>query len=365
MTRGLILSAVALLVPTTPVFAPRQLAVPAVGFNLVENEEGRGFGSQAVLARLDRLADTGASCVALVLAARLRGLDDDSPRAPALPDAAQLRRLTDHAHRRGLQVLVVPHLWIDGDLWRGDLRRSAARARAFFDGYGAFIDEVATRAEQAGVDGLSFGVELKGLTADPANDARFFALIGRLRSRFSGLLTYSANWDEVAQVRFWDQLDFISVNGFAPLTASLRPTPRELDLGAAAMVQELTGLATRFARPVLLIEAGYKATTDNAREPWVWPASGTMPVDADAQLRAYRALLQALRKAPRIVGVLFWQIDTGADGTPPRPLEPAWGFSPLDRSAEQEVRKHAAWAREQRAVGRVVSPPPATPTTRP
>jgi len=335
----------------------RRLEVPAVGLNLAEEEAGRGYVSSAVSSTLGTVADLGGNSVALVVVARLPGLDSNAFDHRLRPDRATLSRLVERGRQLGLRTLIVPHIWVDGGHWRGDIARAGAAADAFFARYRDYLGPLADDAEAACADGLSIGVELKALTGDPAQQLRFAALIADLRQRFHGLLTYSANWDEAAQVGFWRDLDLISVNGFFPLAASARPTDAELASGAAAMMQQLDRLAEHNGRPVLLIEAGYKATTDNAQRPWEWPVGVPLPLDEQAQLRAYRALTSALRTTPRVVGVLFWLIPTGTDRPDARAFEPAWGFSPLGKAAEVELRALAAWARERRGVGRAVVPP--------
>ncbi|MBN2359607.1 MAG: hypothetical protein JXR83_09130 [Deltaproteobacteria bacterium] len=334
----------------------RRLEVPAVGFNLAEEVEGAGFVSAAVHSTLRRVADLGSNGVALVVAARLPDLGSNALEHRLRPDRETLRRLVERARQLGLRTLIVPHIWVEGGAWRGDIVRAGASADAFFARYRDYVGPLADDAEAACADAFSLGVELKALTADPEQERRFASLIADLRGRFHGLLTYSANWDEAAQVRFWSQLDLISVNGFFPLATSARPTAAELAAGAVAMMGQLDRLAVRFDRPLLLIEAGYKATTDNARRPWEWPTGAALPVDEQAQRRAYCALADALRATPRVVGALFWLIPTGTDRAAAPPFEPAWGFSPLGRAAEAEVRALAAWAREQRRSGRAVAP---------
>jgi len=345
---------------------PRQLEVPLVGLNLAEEVEGQGYPSSAVRRTLARVAALGANSVALVIPLRLPALESDAFYTYALPSVETMTSLVAEAHRRQLQVVVVPHVWIDGGRWRGDIVRRGAAADRFFAAYGRHAGRIADAAEAACADAFSVGVELKALTAEPRHAERFSRLIGDLRRRFGGVLTYSANWDEAAQVRFWGDLDLISVNGFYPLTSSATPSAEELARGAAEMLAALEALAVAQERPVLLIEVGYKACTDNAREPWVWPQGPAQPVDEAAQERSYRAVVDALRGAPRVVGALFWLAPTGTDLASAPAFEPRWGFSPLGKRAEVVVREAASWARERRSVGRRVTPPgPSAPQRRP
>jgi hypothetical protein len=46
-----------------------------------------------------------------------------------------------------------------------------------------------------------------------------------------GKLTYAANWDKYDQVSFWDELDFIEIQAYFPLTAQTSPTAEEIKKG--------------------------------------------------------------------------------------------------------------------------------------
>lgn len=338
---------------------PRRIEVPAVGLNLAEQVEGAGYGSRAIDKTLARVADTGSNTVALVVAARMDGLHSNRITTSGLPKGATLTKVVARAHRLKMRVMVMPHIWIDEGLWRGDILRQGAAADAFFAAYGQFINNLASDSERACVDALSIGVELKGLSTQAKHSQRFKKLIAGVRQRFGGVLTYSANWDEAGEVVFWDQLDLISVNGFTPIARTTRPDHKELLQGARAMLAGFDRLAMSWERPVLLHEVGYKAITDNAREPWLWPdPAKQMAVDQASQQRSYRALVQAVQEYPRIVGVLFWLEATGVDDKNARPFEPAWGFSPMGKLAETELRKLGEWARQRHsAVGRTIDPP--------
>jgi hypothetical protein len=132
----------------------RRLEVPTVGLNLAEEDEGHGFVSDAVQATLRRVAEVGSNSVAFVAVARLPGLTSDAFDHHLRPDRATLQRLVEASHRLGLRVLVVPHIWVDGGLWRGDIVRQGAAADAFFERYRDFLGPLADDAEAACADAL-------------------------------------------------------------------------------------------------------------------------------------------------------------------------------------------------------------------
>ena len=42
-------------------------------------------------------------------------------------------------------------------------------------------------------------------------------LVAEVRAIYGGKLVYAANWDEIDRVRFWDALDYVGVQLYAPL----------------------------------------------------------------------------------------------------------------------------------------------------
>jgi hypothetical protein len=44
-------------------------------------------------------------------------------------------------------------------------------------------------------------------------------------------LTYAANWDKYDQVSFWDELDFIGIQAYFPLTDQTNPSAEEIKKG--------------------------------------------------------------------------------------------------------------------------------------
>ncbi len=63
-------------------------------------------------------------------------------------------------------------------------------------------------------------------------DARWRRLISEVRERYTGRLTYAANFDQYELVTFWDDLDVIGVNAYFPLRKHYLPDIGDDELGA-------------------------------------------------------------------------------------------------------------------------------------
>lgn len=259
---------------------------------------------------LDRLDQLGANAVTIHPYARIRNNGEVGGRRT--PRQTVLRPLRWSEARR-LDVMIKPHLgyWGSSFSWRGEIAFGSDRAKwaRFFDGYERFIFRMAELAEQGGAEWFVVGTELGGTVH---HEARWRAIIAGVRERFSGKLTYAANWDAYREVPFWDALDAVGVQGYFPLTAKPAadgvadpPTNRQLRRGWEALTRRLSEFAARVERPVLFTELGYDATITATSEPW---RNGPRSPDGEAlQLRAMRVALQSVEDNESILGLFLWK----------------------------------------------------------
>ncbi len=52
-----------------------------------------------------------------------------------------------------------------------------------------------------------------------------------LREVYNGQLTYAANWDEYKRIPFWEDLDFIGVDAYFPVSEEKTPSIEQASLG--------------------------------------------------------------------------------------------------------------------------------------
>lgn len=339
----------------------RRLPIPAfpVGANVLDraddqdadptNDGTRGLGSEASFQTLDRLAALGLDSVVLPVSLHMRDRSSTDVRPGPLLRAdgrARLGRMIDAAHARGMIAVLAPHLVLDDGDWRGYLEPSDVDG--FFRSYTHAVSALADVGERHCAEVLSAGTELKSLSKDPRADEGFRHLVERLRARFSGELTYAANWDEVETVRHWALFDFASLNAFRPLAHEPGADDETLRAGALANQRALEPLARQTGRPVWFLEVGFKTVPETHLRPWEWPTevnASALPYDEEAQARAYRAITWALHNSDAVGGAFFWMVPSDPnDDEHPWRMEPPQGFGFLGKPAEEVVR---ALAREK------------------
>ena len=213
-----------------------------------------------------------------------------------LAETARLARALE------IKTLLKPHLWVRGG-WVGDIdMKSEADWEAWFSSYQAFILHYAELARREGFAGLAVGTELRHAARRTADWRR---LIRRVREVYRGPLTYCANWGEEGEVAFWDDLDFIGVQAYYPLTAAPRPTLDQMRAGWGPIVARLGTLARRTRKTIVFTEVGYKSVAGSAAAPWKWDVDGA--VNLELQRDAYRAMFESVWSQPWLGGTFLWK----------------------------------------------------------
>lgn len=279
---------------------------------------------------LDEIRDHGATDLLLVVRWRQDDVHASSiqPAASLTVDDAILTWTLDQARQRGLRTFLMPIVHVARrrrGQWRGTLRPDDPEA--WWASYGRFIAHYATLAERHRVGMFAVGSELVSMEA---RQDKWRALIQDTRARYSGPLTYSANWDHFEPVRFWDALDVVGVTAYQELSNAPHPNARQLERGWLPFVQRLRGWAMREGHRYIFTEVGYPSHTQAAARPWDHRPRGAP--DADLQARCYRAMYNVWHDDPRLDGLYVWNW-FGAANTDDR------SYSPRGKPAAHVLRR--------------------------
>ena len=252
-----------------------------------------------------------------------------------------IRVTHQHAKAYGIKTLLKPHLWLRGNgkgKWRSDIEMNSEEEwDLWFQSYTQFISHYATLAETYKIEALCIGTELHQTVVKKPEKWR--TLIKHLRSIYSGKLTYAANWyKEYEEITFWDQLDFIGIQGYFPLSHS--PSPSEKDLIEAWKIHlpKIESVSKAFNKKIVFTELGYKSTTDGAQKPWEWPEHNeNLVLNIDTQTRSYHAFFKTFWNKPWFDGVFFWKWfpnHSVSGGTENK------GFTPQNKPAQIVIKQY-------------------------
>ncbi len=238
------------------------------------------------------------------------------------------------ARAAGLRVILVPTLadFVDGH-WRGEVHMANdAEWAEWFASYRSFIEHYANLAQRMDAVGMSVGTELR-MTVQRRREWRL--TIARVRERFHGWLTYAANWDDYADVPWWDALDLIGIQAYFELgdPGSADDALRLSHLTNAwqPIKQQLAAVSALKRRRVLFTEIGYKSHAGSTAYPWRWELEGD--IDGSLQHAAYEAAFRALWSEPWFAGFYWWKWQATLRGDAER------DFTPQGKPAEQVLRR--------------------------
>jgi hypothetical protein len=316
----------------------------AKGFNYVSYYNGGYANADS----LPALTGTGANAVALAFE---YGIDVQNSAVYADPNYTESQSVIAatiaEAKSRGLSIMVRPLIdFLDpskiGSYSVGDWRSTynPTNVAAFFASYKTMIVNVAQLAQANGATGLSIGAELDQLTG-PAYQSYWTDIITSVRAVFSGTLTYSSEWSDAispwqaqhglpagtgnlaTQVSFWNALDYLGIDCYAPLSDTANPSVAQLTAGWTQTPSDPTALsvtgnqsligyfaavATQAGKPLIFTEIGYESASDAAKQP---SGTSTNVYDPTLQANLYTAFFNAWQQSDdnALTGVYFWNWD--------------------------------------------------------
>ena len=241
------------------------------------------------------------------------------------------------AHNSGFKVFFKPHLWLSDATegkWRSDVYPSTEEGwKEWQADYRAFILFYAQIAEKNNVEMFCIGTELSRVAVEKPDYWR--QLIQEVREVYSGELTYAANWyKEYEKIQFWDQLDYIGVQAYFPLTHHNFPSAEEISKGWKPHLSSLESVHKKFDKKVLFTEMGYKSIANSAVKPWEWiyhMDEEDKTYSTETQSNCYKAFFDTVWDQPWFAGVHIWQMRTGFE---PRKDKIDLDFTPQGKPAE-------------------------------
>lgn len=303
----------------------------------------KGYGTDGSRWALEEIHDLGANWTSVTPYATMISRDDVEVipyfEYPVDELEHRIRATIRQAHDLGLKVLLIPHIYPWDWSWRGEMNPGGGPAgtdegwASWFASYRDYLLAWADVASEERVEMLSLGVEFK--TASWRFRDVFVLLAAEVRQRYDGLLVYSANWDEVDEVGFWDSVDVIGLNAFYPLSILEEPDPEDMVRTASMFADSLELLACVHGKPVIFTEVGFKALTDSYREPWIWPEDlGDVEADDTMQALLFDVTFATYWPRPWFGGLSVWKfLADPADDT----QEPPFGFSPRLKPAQDVI----------------------------
>lgn len=306
------------------------------GFNFAHEGYSiyNGYGGRKATEALAKMKSLGSNAMAIVPYSFIRDKNQPTPfrfsdNAGSENDESVVHS-TFEAKKLGMATVLKPQVFA-GDSWPGDVEMFNEKDwEAFFDYYYKWIRHYAFLAEIHQMDVLCVGTEFAKATLSHEEEWR--KIFRSLRGLYQSKLTYASNWGaEFEKVGFWDELDFIGLNCYYPLSNNDNPDKSELKANFDSVKVKIEKVYAKFKKPIVFTEIGFRSID----APWKSPhAEGDDSFNAAHQQLCYEVVFEGIENEPWCGGILWWKFPSYLEY---RGLENS-AFTPNNKKAEETVR---------------------------
>ncbi|MBZ9731511.1 glycoside hydrolase [Salegentibacter sp. JZCK2] len=206
---------------------------------------------------------------------------------------------------KDLQIMLKPHLWVRNGQFTGDINFSSEEDWGKFeDSYKEYILLYVHIAEKHKVEIFCIGTELYNFVV--TRPEFWKDLILEIRKNYSGKLVYAENWDKVDQIMIWEDLDYVGVDAYFPLSSEAVPSKEAIKSGWKKHKSTLRDLSLEFQKPILFTEYGYRSMDYALKEPWL-SKRGNFILNHNLQARALQVLYEEFWDENWFVGGFLWK----------------------------------------------------------
>lgn len=213
--------------------------------------------------------------------------------------------------KKNIKRMLKPQIWIKGGKFTGFIAMANDDDWKLLEqNYEDFILHYAKLAQEENIELFCLGTELKLFVK---NRPEFWiSLISKIRTIYTGQLTYAANWDSYKQVSFWQHLDCIGIDAYFPLSMSETPSVQALIESWKTTKTALSTFSQNHQKSIIFTEYGYRSIDFCAQEPWDSEIQGNY--NDTAQNNALTAMYATFWNEPWFAGGFLWKwFDNHAD----------------------------------------------------
>jgi len=222
------------------------------------------------------------------------------------PTTDSVKHAITKAHSLGFKVMLKPMVdTLEEEktqgyptVWRGEIQPSDE----WFESYSHFINFFAEFAEENDVELFSVGCEFKATTQEKE---QWEKVIQGVRERYSGPITYAADWTNYQNIEWWDSVDYVGIDAYFPLSFFKNdPTLEDLKNAWTNHADEIETWLSTVNKPVIFTEIGYRSGDGTNTAPsnyWT-----DMTVDLQEQRDCYETAFQTLWNRSWFYGFYWW-----------------------------------------------------------
>lgn len=209
------------------------------------------------------------------------------------------------AQEEGLKTMMKPHVWVIGQGWPGDFDLSNEEDWKIWEtSYEKYILTFAKLSNSMKVDLFCIGTEYR--KAVVKRPEFWKSLIKKVKEVYEGKITYASNWDNYENVVFWNELDFIGIDAYFPLSIEAQPKLEELKTAWSIVEKKLKKFSEKYDTKILFTEYGYKSIEYTNSGFWRYDED-TVLTNQNNQHVAYEALFESIWQNEWMAGGFFWK----------------------------------------------------------
>ncbi len=297
--------------PAEVIYSDTAILLPQKGMCYVTWDKDR-FASTYSDQSLEKLSNMGVEYVSIIVTQYQDAYNSTKIfETDHTPSDQSIIHVIKKARKLGLKVMLKPHVDLldkhDGSYWRADIGFvTESDWNAWFKEYKKFILHYANMAKKHKADIFCLGTELSFTTQK--DEMWRTEVIAPVKKAYQGTLVYAANWDNYKNVKFWNELDFVGIDAYFPLTYKADPTVEDLRAGWEKWVYEIEVWQASVNKPIIFTEIGYASTGHAPNTPWKGGTSGNAA--PEIQAKCYEAFFETIWNKDWLAGVYWWKWDT-------------------------------------------------------
>ncbi|MFD0989971.1 glycoside hydrolase [Mariniflexile jejuense] len=218
---------------------------------------------------------------------------------------AGVKQYVERLKKHAIKIMIKPQIWVwHGEFTGGIKMNSEEDWKLLEESYSKFILENAKVAEAVKAEIFCIGTELESFIDYRPNYWK--QLIVEIKKVYKGKLTYAANWNEYDRTPFWNDLDFIGIDAYFPVSDEKTPTLEVLRLGWKAHKPTIKAFYETYKKPILFTEYGYRSVDFSGKAPWKSNLSMNV-VNLEAQANATQVLFETFWEEDWFAGGFLWK----------------------------------------------------------
>ncbi len=211
----------------------------------------------------------------------------------------------EELRKKEIKIMIKPQIWV----WRGEFTgyikmTTEANWELLEESYSNFILEYADLAEELEVEILCIGTELEKFIEH--RPEYWHNLIKEIKKIYKGKLTYAANWDEFKRTPFWNELDYIGIDAYFPVSDEKIPTVAQCIEGWKPHKEVIKSVSAKHNKPILFTEFGYRSMDYAGKEPWQSDYK-IKSLNFQGQSNTTQALFETFWKEDWFAGGFIWK----------------------------------------------------------